>query len=142
MTTTITEIRGRFWRTIRLLGLVITVGLLGLMGLYMAFSPVPRSELITSTLVLMAFGIALTAVLAIASTLMAVRTDESMIRFRFCGITIRAVPRAAIVSFERLGRRGPVKINYGTQWYCPNGLIDHDELARLLADLGISQVDT
>lgn len=102
----------------------------------------PTPMKIALLVLLLVLGMVATLLLAAASALTAASVKDRELRFTFCGLTTRRIPLRSITGFEPFGRSwrwSPLRIFYGKRWYCPNGLLDHNELACLLESHGFSQ---
>jgi hypothetical protein len=134
-------VRGRPLRTLLILGSVLGVGL-SLVAVWIWSGDEPASRKLAAVLLLATLGIMLTLALAIAAALTTARVDGGILRFAFCGIAVRTIPLNTIRGYERLfGRGSSVRILYGSTWYCPNGLLDSDQMVDLLRSHGVPETN-
>jgi hypothetical protein len=100
----------------------------------------PRTLKLAAVLLLITFAVLATAALTLAAALTSARVDGDCLRFTICGVTARRIQLDAISGYERpFGPGSPVRIIYGTSWYCPNGLLEADDVVDLLRSHGVAE---
>ena len=125
----------------------ILLGVGGVLGVAMTLFCVwiwstdePRALKLAAVLLLVTLAVLATAGLTLAAALTSARVDGESLRFTFCGVTVRRIRLDAISGYERpFGRGSPIRIIYGTSSYCPNGLLETDEVVDLLRSHGVAE---
>ena len=120
------------------LGIVLGVAVAACAALIWSTNGPPDLKL-AAVLFLATLAVVATAAAAVAAAVTTARVDGANLRFAFGGIPVRTIPLAAVRGYQRLFGRGSVRIIYGSSWYCPNGLLDHDRLVDLLRAHGVAE---